>query len=361
MPVGLIYDEIYLKHEVGVHVETPKRLIVAKKFLEEKGIWNSKEFPVIKPRKATIDQIKYVHSERLIEQIKELSDLAAKTESLKNIDMDTVVSGDTFESSLYSVGGNLTGIDKILKGEISSAFGLVRPPGHHSNRYKCAGFCIFNNIAIAAEYLFREKNVKKVAIFDWDCHHGNGTQDIFYDGSENGQLLFFSSHQDGRTLYPGTGFTNEIGSGKGEGYIINFPMAPSSGDDIIQLLYKEIAIPITNEFKPEFILISSGFDTHHTDRLTRMGWTIQGPANLTKLIKSLADDYANGKILITLEGGYELDKQAQAIYNVLKVLNSETDLISEDERKSDEKILEYTQERLIKQIKNNLSEYWNCF
>lgn len=138
-------------------------------------------------------------------------------------------------------------------------------------------------------------------------------------------------------------------------------MAPSSGDDIIQLLYKEIAIPITNEFKPEFILISAGFDTHHTDLLTRMGWTIQGPANLTKLIKSLADDYANGKILITLEGGYELDKQAQAIYNVLKVLNSETDLISEDERKSDEKILEYTHERLIKQIKNNLSEYWNCF
>jgi len=361
MPVGLLYDDIYLKHEVGVHIETPQRLIVAKTFLEEKGIWDSKHFPIIKPRKATLDQIKYVHSDRLISQIKELSELAAKTNSLKNIDLDTVVSGDTYETSLYSVGGNLTGIDNILERKINCGFALVRPPGHHSNNDECAGFCIFNNIAITAEYLFREKNLKKVAIFDWDCHHGNGTQDIFYHGSENGHLLFFSSHQDGRTLYPGTGFTNEIGSGNGVGQIINFPMAPYSGDDVIQLLFREIASPIMNEFKPEFILISAGFDTHHTDPATMMGWTIQGPANILKLIKPIAEKYANGKILITLEGGYQTDKQAQSIYNVLKVLNNESDLITENERKSDKKILEYTKEKLIIQIKNNLSEYWNCF
>lgn len=361
MPVGLLYDDIYLNHAIGHDVETPERLIVAKKFLEEKGIWDSKDFPVIRPRKATIDQIKYVHTEELISQIRELSDLAAKTNSLKHLDYDTIVSGDTYEVSLYSVGGNLTGIDKILERKINSGFALVRPPGHHSNRYRCAGFCIFNNIAIATEYLFREKNFKKVAIFDWDCHAGNGTEDIFYNGSENGHILFFSSHQDGRTLYPGTGFTNEIGSGKGTGHIINFPMAPYSGDDVIQLLFKEIASPILNEFKPDFILISAGFDTHHTDILTDMGWTIQGPANILKLIKPIAQKYANGRILITLEGGYAKDKQARAIYNVLKVLNNESDLITENERKSDKKILEYTKEKLIKHIKNNLSEYWNCF
>ncbi len=360
MPVGLIYDDIYLKHAIGHDVETPERLIVAIKFLKEKGIWNSEDFPVIKPRKATLDQINYVHSDELIAQIKEISELAAKTDTLKNIDADTIVSGDTYESSLYSVGGNLTGIDKILQEKINSCFALVRPPGHHSNKYKCAGFCIFNNIAIATEYLFREKNIKKVAIFDWDCHHGNGTQDIFYDGSNNGEILFFSSHQDGRTLYPGTGFINEIGSGKGEGHIINLPMAPYSDDDIIQLLFKEIAAPIMNEFKPEFILISAGFDTHYTD-YTNMGWTIQGPANVLKLIKPIAEEYASGRILITLEGGYEKNKQSRAIYNVLKVLNNESVLITENERKSDKKILEYTTEKLIKQIKINLSEYWNCF
>ncbi len=366
MPVGIIYDDIYLNHAEAHSVEVPERLIVAKKYLEEKGVWNSKDFPFIKPRKATLDQVRYVHSDRLITDIRELSEVAAKTNSIRYFDMDTIVSGDSYEASLYSVGGNLTGIDNILEGKIISGFGLVRPPGHHSNSHKCAGFCIFNNIAIAAEYLFREKNIKKVAIYDWDCHHGNGTQDIFYNGSENGELLFISTHQDGRTLYPGSGFVNEIGSGKGAGYIVNMPMAPRSGDYVNQLLFDQVAAPILNEFKPEFILISAGFDTHHTTHLTPgMGtalfWTLQGTANITKNIKTIAEKFCNGRIFITLEGGYRIDEQAQAIYNVLKVLNNETDILTEKEIEPDKLVVEYTQDKLIKQLHKNLAEYWSCF
>lgn len=365
MPVGIVYDDIYLKHEVGPHVEIPERLSVAKQLLEEKGIWDSSDFPVLKPRKATKDQLKYIHTESLITEIEKLCEKAEKTNSLKSVDNDTVVSGSSYEASLYSVGGNFTGIDNILDGKISSGFGLVRPPGHHSTRNKCAGFCLFNNIAVATEYLFQEKGLKKVAIFDCDIHHGNGTQDIFYDGSENGEVMFFSTHQDGRTLYPGSGFTNEIGRGKGEGYIVNMPMVPYSGDDIAQLLFDQVTGPLLNEFKPDFILISAGFDTHHSNALTGMGtvlnWTVQGPANLIKKIMQIADNYCQGKIFITLEGGYRLDEQAQGIYNVLKVLNKDTDLITEEEKISDNKIIEYTQDKLIKHIQETLSKYWNCF
>ncbi|MFO7796539.1 MAG: histone deacetylase family protein [Promethearchaeati archaeon] len=362
MTTGVVYGDIYLSHRIGTHVESHTRLVELMNFLEEKGIFENDDFSLINPRKATLDQIEYIHTENLIDQVQKMSERAENTGNVQSLDMDTLVSSKTYEASLYSVGGNLDAIDKILSGEIKNAFAAVRPPGHHSNAYKCAGFCIFNNIGIATEYLFREKNVKRVAIIDWDCHHGNGTQDIFYDGSENGEVVMLSSHQDGRTLYPGSGFTNEIGSGKGEGKIINYPMPPRAAEDIILLFFDEIIEPVLNEFKPEFILISAGFDIHHTDRLTNMGWTYQGPANYLKKIKEIAEKFANGRISITLEGGYEADKQARAIYNCLRVLNNEYDkIIEEKPRKSDKDVLNYVNKKLIPDIKQNLSSYWECF
>jgi len=362
MTTGIIYDDIYLQHKIGTHVETHERLIEIMDFLEKNNILNNPNFKLIKPRKATVDQLKYVHTDSLINEIREISDLAEKTGYVQSLDLDTLVSAKTYEASLYSVGGNLQGIDEILKGNIKNGFAAVRPPGHHSNSFKCAGFCIFNNVAIGAEYLCREKNIKKIVIIDWDCHHGNGTQDIFFNGSENGEIILFNSHQDGRTLYPGSGFINEIGSGKGEGKIINFPMPPKAAEDIIISYFNEIISPVCNEFKPEFILISAGFDTHWTDRLTNMGWTFQAPANYLKEIKKIAEKYANGRILITLEGGYELDKQAKSFYNCLRVLNDEEDkLIQEKPQSSKKEVLDYVNRKLIPELKDKLSKYWNCF
>ncbi|MFX0057687.1 MAG: histone deacetylase [Candidatus Hodarchaeota archaeon] len=362
MTTGIVYDNIYLQHKIGTHVETHERLIAIMELLKDKKLFENPDFKLIQPKKATIDQIKYVHEESLIHEVKELSELAKATGYIQHLDMDTDVSAKTFEASLYSVGGNLTGIDEILEGNVKNVFAAVRPPGHHSNSYKCAGFCIFNNITIATEYLFREKNLKRVAIIDWDCHHGNGTQDIFYNGSDNGEVVLFNSHQDGRTLYPGSGFIDEIGSGKGKGKIINFPMPPRAAEDIVLIYFDEIIFPICQEFKPEFILISAGFDTHWSDRLTNMGWTFQGPANYLKKIKTVAERFAKNRLLITLEGGYEIDKQAKAVFNCLKVLNDNYDeLIEEKSRDSEKELINYVNAVLISKLKNNLSPYWNCF
>jgi len=249
MKTGIVYDPIYLEHRIGVHVESHERLIGIMDFLKDKKVLENPNFELIQPRKATIEQIKYVHQESLIKEVKEVSEIAQVTGHIQQLDMDTAVSAKTYEASLYSVGGNLKGIDEILEGKVNNVFAAVRPPGHHSNAYKCSGFCIFNNIAIAAEYLFREKNIKKVAIIDWDCHHGNGTASIFYEGSDNGEIVMFNSHQDGRTLYPGSGFIDEIGSGKGKGKIINFPMPPRAAEDIVLIYFEEIIKPICEKFQ----------------------------------------------------------------------------------------------------------------
>ena len=361
MKTGIVYDPIYLEHRIGVHVESHERLIGIMDFIEEKKVLENPDFKLIDPRKATTDQIKYVHQESLINEVKEVSEVARITGHIQNLDMDTAVSAKTYEASLFSVGGNLNGIDSILEGEVNNVFATVRPPGHHSNSYKCAGFCIFNNIAVATEYLLREKNFKRVAIIDWDCHAGNGTSDIFYNGSENGEVVFFDSHQDGRTLYPGTGFINDIGNEAGEGKIINFPMPPRAAEDVNVLFFNEIIDPVCDEFKPEFILISAGFDTHWTDRLTNMGWTYQGPANYLKKIKEIARKYAKDRILITLEGGYEIEKQAKAVYNCLQVLNNNNQLIEEKARESDKDVLNYVNNKVIPKLKDSLKPYWNCF
>ncbi|MFX0009313.1 MAG: histone deacetylase [Candidatus Hermodarchaeota archaeon] len=362
MKTGIVYDPIYLEHRIGTHVESHERLIAIMNLLKKKQLFDNPDFKLIQPRKATIEQLKYVHQQSLIDEVKEVSELSKMTGSIQNLDMDTAVSAKTFEASLYSVGGNLTGIDEILEGKVNNVFAAVRPPGHHSNAYRCSGFCIFNNIAIATEYLFKEKNIKRVAIIDWDCHHGNGTSDIFYEGSENGEVVIFNSHQDGRTLYPGSGFINEIGQNKGEGKIINFPMPPRAAEDIVMIYFDEIIKPICDIYKPEFILISAGFDTHWTDRLTNMGWTYQAAANYLKKIKTVADKYSNGRILITLEGGYEIDKQAIAVYNCIQILNNkEENLIEENSRISDNEVLNYINKNLIPKLKENLKPYWNCF
>jgi acetoin utilization deacetylase AcuC-like enzyme len=362
MTTGIIYDDIYLSHRIGVHVESHERLIGIMGFLEEEGILDNENFKLIRPREATLEQLKYVHEESLIKEVKEASETAKVTGHIQQLDMDTAVSAKTYEASLYSVGGNLNGVDEIIEGKIKNAFAAVRPPGHHSNSYKCAGFCIFNNVAIAAEYLLKEKGFKRVAIIDWDCHAGNGTSDIFYNGSKHGEVIFFDSHQDGRTLYPGTGFINDIGVEGGKGKIINFPMPPRAADDVNIIFFDEIIAPICREFKPEFFLISAGFDTHWTDRLTNMGWTYQGPANYLKKIKEIAGEYAKDRILITLEGGYEIDKQARAVYNCMQVLDdSENELIEENTRASDNNILNYVSNKLIPKLKEQLHPYWNCF
>lgn len=364
MVTGIIYSDKYLKHNTGSHVESPQRLIATTTLLKERGIWyDSSKYTIIEPRPATLDQIRTVHSEKLIETVQQITRSAASSGGLKNIDDDTVVCGDSYEIALLAAGGLLEGIDYIFTGDIQNGFGLVRPPGHHSNRDYARGFCIFNNVAIALHYLITEKGVGKVAIVDWDCHHGNGTQDIFYNGipeSDQGEMIYLSTHQDGRTLYPGSGFISEIGAGSNEGHIINIPLAPQTTDEVIREVYDEITIPILEEFAPEFVLVSAGFDPHFSDLITNLGYSAQWFGEMLGKIQQATAKTAKGRLLITLEGGYQLEAISRAITNCMEVLaGDECTEIDENAPKTDPKIQEYTQNVVIKGIKDTLGNYWH--
>ncbi|MHA1733272.1 MAG: histone deacetylase family protein [Promethearchaeota archaeon] len=359
MKTGIVYDDWYLKHKTGMHVESPQRVTSMLARLEDGGLYpENPNFPVIAPRKATLDQVRWIHNQSLVRQLQEDCEKAGESDTLRNLDADTVVSKDSYEASLYAVGGNLEGIDKVWSGEVDNGFALVRPPGHHTNRESAHGFCLFNNVSIAAEYLFRKKGVKRVAIVDFDCHHGNGTEDIFYSNSESGDLLFFSTHQDGRTLYPGSGFPDEKGAGDGEGRIVNIPQAPRTGDESVKAIRDEVIGPILRDFKPEFILSSVGFDCHYTDPITSLGWTVQGYGNFAADLKTWADELCGGKLLLTLEGGYELKAISRACFNVFLALNGK-DQREFDKHEEDPRVLEYTKEKLVPSIRKIFSEYYS--
>jgi acetoin utilization deacetylase AcuC-like enzyme len=193
MAVGIIYDPKYLQHQTGSHVESPERLVATMDLIKSEKLLESPKFKLITPRPATIDEVKMVHHADMIE-LARVKAQQAKNGGLQYLDAgDTVVSENSYDVALLAAGGGIAAADAVLNGEVSSAFALVRPPGHHANASRSSGFCIFNNIAILAEYLIKKKGIKKVAIFDIDLHHGNGTSEIFY---ERNDVLFFSSHQD---------------------------------------------------------------------------------------------------------------------------------------------------------------------
>nr|MDO8116917.1 histone deacetylase [Candidatus Sigynarchaeota archaeon] len=212
MVTGIIYDDRYLDHRTGNHVESPERLIAIKRLIDEEKLLQDPGFMLVKPRMASVEDIKLIHEEDMIQKARVKSG-QAKGGSLEVLDFgDTVVCEDSYDVALLAAGGVLEAADAVLDGRVKNAFALVRPPGHHANPLRSSGFCIFNNMAILAEYLIRKKGIKRIAIFDIDLHHGNGTSEIFYSRND---VLFFSSHQDGRTQYPGSGFIHEIGEGEG--------------------------------------------------------------------------------------------------------------------------------------------------
>ncbi len=352
--VGIVYDPKYLLHQTGSHVESPERLVATMDLIKSEKLLESPSFKLIEPRAATIEEIKTIHHADMIEYARAQS-LQAKGGSLQYLDAgDTVVSEKSFEVALLAAGGAMTAADAVLNGDVSSAFALVRPPGHHANPSHSSGFCIFNNMAILAEYLVKKKGLKKVAIFDIDLHHGNGTSEIFY---ERNDVLFFSSHQDPRTQYPGTGFASDIGEGPGKGYNINAPLAPGAGDDVVQLVFSQVIKPVFEQYQPEIILCSFGGDAHYSDPLSGLSFTTQGYGRYVQGFKEIADKCCGGKMVLLLEGGYRVKILAQSIVNILNVLAGQKMPFVEGEHESGENILEYHQ-NLAKKMKEHLKPYW---
>ncbi|HIE30049.1 TPA: histone deacetylase [Candidatus Poribacteria bacterium] len=299
---GFLYHPDYLKHDTGYgHPERSQRLVAALEAVRNSKIWD--DLIQIEPIPATIDQIKYIHDSRYVEAIKEACDSGGGY-----IDFDTPISTESFNIALLVVGALLRGIDAIIAGEIDNAFALVRPPGHHATPRIGMGFCIFNNVAIAARYIQREHNLPKILIIDWDLHHGNGTQDAFYDDPT---VFYFSIHQS--PFYPGTGSANETGAEAGIGYTLNFPMRAGSRTEEYVEIFEQQLKPAAIEFQPDFILISAGFDAHQSDPLGSIRITSEGFGQLTDIVCDIADSTCNGRLLSALEGGYNLGGLSESV------------------------------------------------
>ena len=305
---GVVYDDRYLLHETGKHPERKERLKSVMSYLEEKKVLEKLE--LIKPRKAALEEIGFVHTKNYIENVENYC-----AQGYDALDMDTVISKESYEVGLLSAGGALTGVDKVMKDELDNVFVLARPPGHHAEPGRGMGFCLFNNAAIAARYAMREYNLERVLIVDWDVHHGNGTELIFY---HDPRVLFFSVHQS--PAYPGTGAADEVGANKGKGYTINVPLPSYSGDDDYELVFRKILVPLCDEYKPQMVIVSSGYDAHQNDPLAEMVLSSQAYGMMAGIVKDIANKHCDGKVVLLLEGGYNLNALAESVFSVLNTL-----------------------------------------
>jgi len=312
-PTGLVYHPDYLLHDTGTgHPESKQRLIFLMEYLEKKEL-----LPKLKLIQPSLDHplewIGKVHAADYIQMVKETCE---KGNGM--LDMDTTVSPDSFKVALLAVEGVLRAVDEVMAGNSKNIFCAVRPPGHHAEKESGRGFCIFNNVAIASVYLLEKYGLNRVMIVDWDAHHGNGTQKTFY---QDPRVYYFSLHQF--PLYPGTGSENEEGEGKGKGFTFNTPMAPGSGDLEYIEVFQNMFSPMAFKFSPEFVLISAGFDAHQDDPLSDLKVTTEGFGKITQVVRDLANECCQGKIVSVLEGGYNLKALSSSVEAHLEALNGE--------------------------------------
>ena len=315
---GYISDPFYLKHKNEPHPENPGRLNAIQKNIESSKYYNN--LTLIQPRKATVEDIAKVHGTGYIRSVED-----SCRNGVRNLDADTVISADSYQAALLSAGAGLEAVDKILEGTVDNAFCAVRPPGHHAEQNKAMGFCLFNNVGVIARYAQDIKNIQKIFIFDWDVHHGNGTQHSFYKDSS---IYYSSIHQ--YPFYPGTGGVDETGTGDGLGSNLNFPMRAYSCDaDYINAIDHKL-IPVIQKFNPDLIIISAGFDAHENDPLAQINLSTECYGKMTQKLMEIANDVCNGRILSMLEGGYDYSALADSVQLHVETLSSSQSQKTED-------------------------------
>jgi acetoin utilization deacetylase AcuC-like enzyme len=309
----LVVDRRYMNHFAGqVHPERPARIAAMIEMAE--GLKRS-ALKHCAPRAASREELTLCHGDEYVATVERTAN-SERTD----FDPDTHASTETWATARLAAGGVLTAVEAVLDGEAENAFAIVRPPGHHALPERAMGFCFFNNVAIAASWLVKVRGMRRVLILDWDVHHGNGTQDIFYESPE---VLYMSTHQ--YPFYPGTGWLDQIGSGAGTGFTVNAPMLATFGDNEYMRVFDQLLIPIARQFKPEFVLISAGFDAHFRDPLGGMRITEAGFLAMTRRLQHLADECCEGKMVAALEGGYDLRALAECGRTVIDELGRDGD------------------------------------
>jgi len=314
MKTGLFYDPIFLRHDTGSHPENAGRLSAIMDKLKEDRLLERVEQRT--SRAATEKEISSVHGVEYMRHVEE----AALTGQAYLDTPDCVLSEQTYDVALHAAGALLDAVGDVIQGRMDNAFVACRPPGHHAERSRAMGFCYFNNIAIAADFLLREAGLERVLIFDFDVHHGNGTQHTF---EERKDVYFCSMHQHPRTLYPGTGYAEERGRGEGLGYTQNLPMLPFSTDQDYLSVFDNLILPRFREYKPEMILLSAGFDAHRDDPLAMINLTQEGFDGLARRMKGLAQEFCKGRIVSVLEGGYNTQRLSECVSSHISILQAD--------------------------------------
>jgi len=346
---GIVKDRKYLLHGANLdHPESPLRLEAIYDMLECPDMEG--RFIDIAARYATPEEIGMVHGSRFISLV-----AATAGKAHQYLDPDTETTPESYNVARLAVGGFCNAVEGVISGTVDNAFALVRPPGHHAGFDEAAGFCLFNNIAIGAMSAIRHHGMKRILIVDWDLHHGNGTQQIFY---EDRRVLYFSTHQF--PAYPGSGGIGEIGSGAGMGYTINVPLRPGTDDAQYVKVLRRILLPVALKFKPEIVMVSAGFDIYHKDPLGGMRVTPAGFACLMRILLDIADACCGGKLAVTLEGGYNIAGLTESTKAVLIEMTDATQ-VSEGELERHDREADPRIDPVIARVIDQINPLWPVF
>lgn len=312
---GYVYDERYLRHNPGeCHPERPARLEAIQERVQTSGLLEA--LVGIPPYAAPLAWVERLHDPDYIRRFREACE---RGRSIFEVP-DCGICPESYKIALLAAGGVMAAVDAVMAGEVDNAFCAVRPPGHHAEKDRAMGFCFFNNVALAALYLLEQFGLERVAIVDWDVHHGNGTQHLF---ESDPRVFYLSLHEDPQYCYPGTGYKREQGKGPGQGFTLNLSLPPGSGDELYLQALEQEGLPRLQRFSPQFLLISAGFDGHRDDPLAHQKLSREGYQAMGRSLIDLAREEAGGRLITVLEGGYNLTVLADCVEDHLRLLLGE--------------------------------------
>ncbi len=350
---AVIYSPDYLAHDTGPdHPETSQRLLaIMRELTKSRLLSTASGCKLIKPRLARLEELELVHTREHIELVERI---CAQGGGLLDLG-DTVVSPESFKVARYAVGGVLKAVNLVVSRKSRNAFALVRPPGHHAGPYYGAGFCVFNNVAVAAAHLTQKLGFSRVLIVDVDAHHGNGTQEIFYNSKE---VLYISLHED-PSEFPGTGFIDEVGEGEGLGYNVNIPFPFGVDDKAYLEALDDIVVPIARQYAPQFILISAGYDAYHRDPVAQLNLSAAAFPSIFRKIISVATAVCEQRVVVVLEGGYNLRFLGALVASTVSELAGLHFNLRDGRRYVARRGVEKKAEKALKEVRSVQSAFWS--